>query len=111
MKRIPRSAQCLAVLLLFFAAAIPSAVLSEGQTPQSLVDGRRLFKQSCEVCHDTLGTGRKPGPRLKNYYRSHPRPADSAVREIILQGKGKMPGFSTFSKSQMNDLVEYLKTL
>ena len=35
----------------------------------------------------------------------------SRIREIILQGKGKMPGFSTLSTSQMNDLIEYLKTL
>lgn len=101
----------MAFLLLLLAAVIPSVVLSQRQTPQSVVDGRRLFKQSCEVCHDTLGTATKPGPRLKTYYRSHPRPADSTVREIILQGKGKMPGFSTLSKSQMNDLIEYLKTL
>ena len=55
--------------------------------------------------HDLLihqvGTATKPGPRLKSYYRCHPRPAVSTVREIIRQGKGKMPGFSTFSKSQM----------
>ena len=101
----------MAVLLLLLAAVIPSVVLSQRRTPQSVVAGRHLFKQSCEVCHDTLGTATKPGPRLKNYYRTHPLPADSAVREIILQGKGKMPGFSTLSTLQMNDLVEYLKTL
>jgi mono/diheme cytochrome c family protein len=76
-----------------------------------VADGRRLFGQSCALCHETLGTATKSGPGLKSYYRRQPRVTDSAVREVILNGKGKMPGFSTFSKSQMNDLIEYLKTL
>jgi mono/diheme cytochrome c family protein len=98
-------------LLPFFAAAIPPAVVPQRQAPQSVANGRHLFNQSCASCHDTLGTATKPGPGLKSLYRRQPRPADSAVREIILQGKGKMPGFSTFSKSQISDLIEYLKTL
>jgi hypothetical protein len=70
-RRIPLSTRCRALLLLFFAAALPVAVRSQQQTPQGVVVGRRLFRQSCASCHDTLGTAAKSGPKLKNYYR-HP---------------------------------------
>ena len=110
MTRILPSARCLAVFL-FFAAAVSPTVLSQQQTPQSVVEGGRLFRQSCAACHDTVGAATWSGPGLKNYYHRQPRLTDSAVRETILQGRGKMPGFSTFSKSQMNDLIDYLKTL
>jgi mono/diheme cytochrome c family protein len=48
---------------------------------------------------------------LKNYYRHQQRAADTNVRAIIQQGKGPMPAFSTLNKSQIADLIAYLKTL
>jgi mono/diheme cytochrome c family protein len=110
-RRTPPLTRCLALLLFLLTVALPFALSPQQQIPQSVVNGRHLFRQSCASCHDTLGTAAKSGPGLKDYYRRQPRPADSAVRAVILQGKGKMPGFSTFGKSQMNDLIEYLKTL
>jgi mono/diheme cytochrome c family protein len=91
--------------------AIPPAVMSQKPSPQSVADGRRLFNQSCTACHDTLGTTTKSGPGLKNYYRHQPRPADASVRTVIQQGKGRMPAFNSLSKSQIDELVVYLKSL
>jgi mono/diheme cytochrome c family protein len=90
---------------------MPLAVISQRSTPQAVANGKRIFNQSCAACHDTLGTTTKPGPRLKNYYRQQPRPADAAVGSIIQQGKGKMPAFSILNKTQIDDLIAYLKTL
>jgi mono/diheme cytochrome c family protein len=98
-------------VLLFLAIAIPPAVISQKSPPQAAANGKHIFNQSCSACHDTLGTGTKSGPGLKNYYRRPPLPTDATVREIIQQGKGKMPAFSTLNKSQTDDLVAYLKTL
>jgi mono/diheme cytochrome c family protein len=96
--------------LLVVAIAVPQAVISQKPVPVAVVNGKHLFNQSCSVCHDTRGASPKSGPELKNYYRHRPRPADATVRTIIQKGKGKMPGFSTFSKSQTDDLLAYLKT-
>jgi mono/diheme cytochrome c family protein len=93
-------------------AALQSSASSPKPSAQSAADGQRIFVQSCAACHDAHGTSPKNGPGLKNYYRDHqPHPSDIAVRTVIQQGKGKMPGFSSLSKSQTDDLVAYLKTL
>ena len=109
-------ATLLATLLATFAflytvIAIPPFVIPQKPASQAVVKGQRLFNQTCAACHDTLGTTTKPGPGLRSYYHHEPRPADAAVRTIIQQGKGRMPAFSTLSRSQTDDLVAYLKTL
>lgn len=98
-------------VFLLLAVAIPQTVISLSSAPQALADGKRIFNQSCAACHDTLGTTTKSGPRLKNYYRHQPRPADTTVHTIIQRGKGRMPAFSTLNKLQIDDLIVYLKTL
>jgi mono/diheme cytochrome c family protein len=98
-------------VFLFLAIAIPGTVSPQRSAPQAAADGKRIFNQSCLACHDTLGTATKPGAKLKNYYRRQPRPTDATVSSIIRQGKGKMPAFSTLNKTQVDDLVAYIKTL
>jgi mono/diheme cytochrome c family protein len=110
-KQVAPAAPFAFLVFLYLAIAIPPAVISQKSVPQTVANGKRVFNQSCAACHDTLGTITKSGPGLKNYYSRQPRPADATVREIIQQGKGKMPAFSTLGKSQTDDLVAYLKTL
>jgi mono/diheme cytochrome c family protein len=110
-KRVSPAALFAILVFLYLAIAIPPAVISQSSAPQAVVNGKRIFNQSCAACHDTLGTMKKSGPALKNYYRHQPRPADAIVRTIIQQGKGKMPAFSTLNKLQVDNLVAYLKTL
>jgi mono/diheme cytochrome c family protein len=110
-KQVSNGVLSIAFVFLFFAIAIPPAMISQKSAPQAAANGKRIFIQSCAACHDTLGTTLKSGPELKNYYRRQPRPADGTVHTIIQQGKGKMPAFSTLNKSQTDELVAYLKTL
>jgi len=94
------------------SAAMQSVTGTSKPLASSVTNGQRIFVQSCASCHDAHGTSPKSGPGLKNYFRDHqPHPSDIAVRTVIQQGKGKMPGFSSLSKSQTDDLVAYLKTL
>ena len=111
MKQVSHAALFAFLVFLFFATTTPQAMISQKSVPQAVAHGKRIFDQSCSACHDTLGTTTKPGPELKNYYRRLPRPADATLHAIIQQGKGKMPAFSTLNKSQVDDLVAYLKTL
>jgi mono/diheme cytochrome c family protein len=110
-KRSSPAALFAILVSLYIALAIPPAVISQSSAPHAVVNGKRIFNQSCAACHDTLGTMKKSGPALKNYYHHQPRPADAIVRAIIQQGKGKMPAFGTLNKLQVDDLVAYLKTL
>ena len=111
MKQISRVAPWAFLVFLMLAIAIPSAVTPQGSASQAAAQGKHVFVQYCAACHDTLGTAAKPGTELKNYYRRQPYPTDTTVRTIIRQGRGKMPAFSTLNKSQVDELVAYLKTL
>jgi mono/diheme cytochrome c family protein len=110
-KRVSLATLFATFVFFFVAIAIPPAVNSQNSVPPTVLNGRRIFTQSCAACHDTLGTAAKSGPGLKNYYRHQQRPTDTNVRAIIQQGKGRMPAFSTLNKSQIDDLIAYLKTL
>jgi mono/diheme cytochrome c family protein len=98
-------------VVLRLATSVPHLAMPQTPLSGAVADGRRTFYQSCAACHDTLGTTRKSGPGLKDYYHRHPRPADRGVRMLIEQGKGRMPAFATFNKPQIDDLIAYLKTL
>ncbi|WP_263354683.1 c-type cytochrome [Acidicapsa acidisoli] len=75
-------------------------------------NGERLFSQSCASCHSAHSSKVLVGPGMKGYYTTHrPRPSDSAVRTIISEGKNTMPGFSSLSEAQIDDLIGYMKTL
>lgn len=110
MKHVSIAALFAIFVFLVLAIASPPTVISQKPSPQAVASGRRIFNQSCAACHDTLGTATKLGPELRSYYHRQPRPAAS-VRSMIQQGRGKMPVFSTLNKSQIDDLVAYLKTL
>jgi len=108
--KVFRGAALALVGFLFLAPQFLPAARSEGSIPPA-VQGRRIFNQSCAGCHDTLGRLRKSGPGLKNYYHQQPRPSDAAVRRIIQEGRGKMPAFGSLNRSQVDDLVAFLRTL
>jgi mono/diheme cytochrome c family protein len=75
-------------------------------------EGKNVFAQSCASCHDVNTGAQLIGPGLKGYYRGHhPAPKDAEVRELIVRGKGAMPGFSSLSDAELAELVAYLKTL
>lgn len=111
MNRVPAAVLFAILFVLAFAIALSPAGMSQKAVPEPVATGRRIFNQSCAACHDTTGTTTKSGPGLKNYDRHQPHRADATMRTIIQQGKGKMPGFTTLGKTQIDDLVAYLKTL
>ena len=111
MKRTPLAEIFAVSVFLLMGIAIPPTATSQEFAPQAVARGRGLFNQSCASCHDVLGTATKSGPGLKSYYHRQGRPPDAALRVIIQQGKGTMPAFGTFNKTQLDDLLAYLKTI
>ena len=72
--------------------------------------GRRLFEQSCGVCHTrpTLVSGMY-GPELS---KESAGGNEAAMREFITNGTPRMPGFKyTYNADQIAAIAAYLKTL
>jgi mono/diheme cytochrome c family protein len=77
--------------------------------------GEGSFQQKCGVCH--LGRWRKAGQlqpalSLAGVFKDTSPDREAAVREQIQRGSLNMPGFqNTFTPSEFDDLIAYLKTL
>src|SRR5436190_17876244 len=92
------------------------SVIPQGATAaeQHLTDqqqlGRRLFEQSCGVCHTrpTLVSGMF-GPELS---KDSTGGNEQYMRDIISEGSARMPGFKyTYNPEQIAAIAAYLKTL
>ncbi len=77
------------------------------------VKGRKLFVQRCALCHDPLGQPSFPrtvGPWVDG--ESIKALGEDAVREIIMTGSPRMPGWRyTLESAQIGQLIAYLKTV
>ena len=71
--------------------------------------GQRLFQQGCSVCHTPATViSRLYGPRLTKALIAAD---EEAVRQIIMNGSDRMPGFRYgLESSEINAIIEYLKT-
>ena len=92
--------------------SLPAASAQQGD--QTLDDkqllGRRLFNQSCRVCH-TKPQMVSPlyGPELS---QSSLGGQESVMRDVIGNGTPRMPGFKYhFEPAQIEAIVAYLKTI
>lgn len=79
--------------------------------------GKDVYKANCAVCHYTDKTDKRIGPGLKGLYKKakmdNGKPVnDAKVREIIMEGYGKMMAFKEkLDKQQLEDLMAYVRTL
>lgn len=70
--------------------------------------GRELFETYCSTCHFTTGKT-NIGPGLRHVMK---RRTERYVRGQITNGKNAMPPFKDqLSKIQIDDLIQFLKTL
>lgn len=99
-------------LILFILG--PERLFAAGQhghplTPQQQL-GRRLFEQSCGICHTrpTLVAGMF-GPELSKNTMGG---SDEVLKVIIANGTQRMPGFKyMFTPEQIAAIASYVKTL
>jgi mono/diheme cytochrome c family protein len=113
----------------FFSLALALLVLSgcESQRRKSDAElglnaqqaaGRRIYDRDCDRCHEPYSTRGKKGPGLKGIYKSQYMPKsglpanDRQIGNIVLYGRGTMPGYSNvLSQQQLQDLLAYMHTL
>jgi cytochrome c len=80
-------------------------------------EGQTLFKEKCAVCHYADKTEKRIGPGLKGVFKraklfDDRKGNEANIRELILNGGGKMVGFEDqLEPKQLDALVAYLKTL
>ena len=72
--------------------------------------GHEVFMQKCMGCHGESGVGKLPDqPNFKKgdaFFKS-----DSALIDIIREGKGVMPSFNgILSEEDIRNVVVYIKT-
>jgi mono/diheme cytochrome c family protein len=98
------------IAVLFVAAVSQVLFAAEQDLSPQLQLGRRLFDQSCGVCHTrpTLTSGMF-GPELS---RLNLGGQDDLLRKFISEGTPRMPGFKyTYSPEQIAAIAAYVKTL
>jgi mono/diheme cytochrome c family protein len=99
--------------VVMFIACAPTGAQQAGST-ESLNDtqqlGRRLFVQSCGVCHMKVQqTAALYGPALS---KASLGGQDDVMREVISNGTPRMPGFKHhFERAEIDAIVAYLKTV
>jgi cytochrome c2 len=100
------------ILALALALPVAGIIWAESKTALSpaAAAGEKLFDQNCARCHYANETRQKVGPGLKGILKNKElpythKPATVAnVREMTASGH-------KFSKTEMDDLMAYLKTL
>ncbi len=120
MRKDTLSFSCVGLGLLFMVAGCgpslaPSKPLSE-LSPQE-VQGRAVYQQDCASCHYANKTGDLHGPSLFAMYRKKYLPSgapanDDRVTQVIVRGRGMMPGCGNqLDNQQLQALLAYLHTL
>jgi len=88
-----------------------------GLNPQQ-AEGRKLYDNYCDRCHEPYSSRGKKGPGLKGVFKQQylslsGLPAnDERMTDIIKYGRAKMEGFNqVMTDQQIKDLLAYLHTL
>ncbi len=92
--------------------AIPAVmvpVLALAQSPPDAAAGRSIFESQCAVCHGQNGGGGR-GPAL-NRPKLDRAPDDKALRELISEGKGDMPGAWQLHPDEVVAVAAYVRHL
>jgi mono/diheme cytochrome c family protein len=88
-----------------------------GLNPQQ-AEGRKLYDNYCDRCHEPYSSRGKKGPSLKGVFKKQylsvsGLPAnDERMTDIVKNGRAKMEGFrQVMTDQQIQDLLAYLHTL
>ena len=97
-------------LIVLFLVVARALFAEENHLTSQQQLGRRLFEQSCGVCHTrpTLVSGMY-GPELSSLNLGG---QEELLRNFISNGTARMPGFKyTYSPEQIAAIAAYIKTL
>ena len=73
--------------------------------------GQALFQRYCVMCHAVTPNTKIVGPSLYSEMRGPHAKSATAVREVIMHGKGQMPALGAqLSEKDIADLLAYVRT-
>ena len=99
-----------AALLVLLAATWPLGALAQQNLTPEQREGRRILTQNCNICHLPQNPGSPTyGPRLS---KSSVNGDDNLMREVIMNGLVKMPGWKyALSAQDIGNVIAYVRTL
>lgn len=95
---------------LLFALASASAVAQQADLNETQLLGRRVFAQSCGICHLQPSLGVKTyGPVLN---KAATAGNDQVMRAFIVNGTDRMPAFKYYLEPvEIDAIIAYLRTV
>lgn len=100
------------VIVIFSLTCIAAALASAGQAP-----GKVEYDKSCKSCHGAVGQGNPAIAKMLKLELRHlgspevqARP-DAELRKVVANGIGKMKPASRLSTQQVNDVIQFVRTL
>jgi len=97
-----------------FTVATAFVVALSFSMPAQAQDAAALFKSKCAGCHGADGTGSAMGKKMGAHDFTSADVqgmTDAQLADIITNGKGKMPKYSSLTPEQIKGLVAYIRTL
>jgi mono/diheme cytochrome c family protein len=109
------------VVIATFLTVTPFYFIKSSQAQTSITEknaasvhaGEEVFTQNCHQCHAVFEGQYSVGPNLHlEMKRPHPKKSAAEIREILKNGKGKMPSFEEkLSEEDVEALLAYIRTL
>jgi cytochrome c oxidase cbb3-type subunit 3 len=87
------------------------AVLGGCAGSEEYLLGGDLYERSCAACHGEQGEGGIGGPEIGRGSNTDLGLEDEQIAGVIEVGPGNMPGFSRFTREQIDSLVGYVRSL
>jgi len=89
-------------------AGVGARLIAQTGEPD-LESGRRIFESQCALCHGQTGTGGR-GPGL-NRPKLDKAPDEEALRKLISDGSGEMPGAWQLAAREVASVALYVRSL
>ena len=102
-----------AFALCYSSSGISQTAPTKTKSSDKIHAGQDFFTQKCFQCHSVQEGQVRFGPSLYHEMKEpHPKKTSTEVREIITNGKGKMPHFKeSVSKQDIDNLLAYIRSL
>lgn len=105
---------CAAALIFAGCRSLPPSKPASEWTPEE-AQGAQVYQEKCARCHYPTTTAGLHGPGLQAITKvkampSGAPPTDERLTDVILHGRGMMPG-TQLTDDQLRVLLAYLRTL
>jgi mono/diheme cytochrome c family protein len=101
---------------MFVLALLLGVLFSRVALAQDAAAGKSLFVSKCSICHGPDGKGNTSmGKSLKIadlHSATVQKMSDAEIKDLILNGKNKMPAFKgKLTDAQMDEVLAYIREL